>query len=286
MKNISIIIITYNSQNYIEKCLSSIKDNARKNLRFNLILIDNASSDNSAEFIYNFQWKNLTFIKNNKNIGFAKAVNQGINYALKNFKSDYFLLLNPDAFLEKDCVEKLVSKAVENKYNGLISPLIITPKTRQIWFSGAKIDWLRMRTKHLPHSTAQGLKKNAYLSGCCLLISKILIEKNNLFDERFFLYYEDVDYSLRAQKVGFNLILVEKAICYHNESQSSTSKIKNYHLVKSGLLFFEKHYPGPALIFFWLHFYLRFFYHFLFSDKKEVFQAMKDFLADRQRLKQ
>jgi len=286
MKNISIIIITYNSQGHIKKCLRSIKDNARKNLRFNLILIDNASSDNSAEFIHNFPWKNLTFIKNNKNIGFAKAVNQGINYALKNFESDYFLLLNPDAFLEKDCIEKLVNKAIENKYNGLISPLIIAPKTRQPWFSGAKIDWLKMRTEHLHCSITQGLKKNAYLSGCCLLISRSLVEKINLFDERFFLYYEDTDYSLRARNVGFNLILVKKAICYHNESQSSTSKIKNYHLVKSGLLFFEKHYPKIARIFFWLYFYLRFFYHFLFSNKKEVFRAMKDFLANHQRFKQ
>lgn len=280
MKELSVIVILYNSEKTINRCFESIKNSASENLRFNLIVIDNASVDigmqTAIAAVEKLKISNVKFIRNQQNIGFARAVNQGLKYSRQKFNSDYFLLLNPDAYLKKDCLEKLIKKIASEENIGLVAPSIVDPKINQPWFSGAEINWFLMKTTHLS-SGDYLLKTKSYLTGCCLLIKKSVIDKIRFFDESFFLYYEDVDFSLRAQKAGFKIALEEKAICYHQESQSSDSEIKNYHLVKSGLLFFHKYYPFWALPYFWLIFFLRFIYHRFFSGKKEVFRAMKDF---------
>lgn len=271
------IIVTYNNEKQIRKCLESVFLNA-KNRSLEIIVIDNASTDDTPAVVNDINDNSkITFIQNRKNTGFATAVNQGLKYAMENFPgADCFFLLNPDAWLEKDCLEKLIARTRQNKKFGLFSPLIINPNTQKPWFSGAKISWPRLRSVH----TKYLILNTKYLSGCALLIKKEVIEKIGLFEDRFFLYYEDADFSLRARKAGFELKIVPGAICYHKESQSSNSKTKTYYLVKNGLLFFHKHYPKWALPWFWMVFWLRFFYHKYFSKKRVVTKAMKDFIKD------
>ncbi len=302
--SISFIVITYNNEKEIQKCLESIKN---QGINFNIIIVDNNSEDKTLSLIKKLSThtNNLSLynekelgkiakvhlIKNKKNLGFAQAVNQGINYAQKKFHPDFYFLINPDAYLEKNCLIRILKKIQESDSwrNVLVSPLIIDPRNNQPWFSGAKINWLKLKTNHIKLQTINYKLQTDYLTGCALLIPKKITRvlsssfknrrkgKIKIFDEIFFLYYEDVDFSLRAQKTGFKLKIIPQAICYHQESSSSDSKDKNYYLVKSGLIFFHKYYSKLLLPYFWLTFYLRFFYHKYISNKKEVFQAMKDF---------
>ena len=138
-----------------------------------------------------------------------------------------------------------------------------------------------MKTSHISLCENIFTKEVQYLSGCCLMMRKEVLEKNGFFDEKFFLYYEDADYSLRAKKNGFDLALAKNAICFHKESQSSNSKTKNHHLVKSGMIFFKKHYPKPLLPYFYLVLFLRIFYHRFFSRKKEVYLGLTEFFWKR-----
>jgi hypothetical protein len=272
---LAIIIITYNSENTIEKCLKSIQT---QNFPGKTIVIDNNSTDRT--------WKKLTRlnivkVKNSTNTGFAKSVNQGIKLAIKNFKPSHFFILNPDAYLDKNCLKKIFQTlptgrqvSQKNPEIGLITPKIKDAKTKKTIFTKGQINWLKMSTSH---SSAKNARED-YLTGCCLLIKKAVLDKIGGFDERFFLYYEDADFSLRAKKAGFKIETVDDAICYHNESSSSDSKTKTYYLVKSGLIFFHKHFPWPIRIpYFWPIFWLRFFYHTLISKKELVAKGMKDF---------
>lgn len=358
--SICFIVITYNNAETIKACIESIK-NQNCNQNCSLIVIDNNSEDKTLEAIKEYNkslfrkgehggfLKNssplykgelegvIKIIKNKKNLGFARAVNQGIAYAKKNLNPDFYFLLNPDAYLEKNCLSNLEL----NSEKVIKSPIIVNPENNQPWFSGAKINWLKFKTKHhispsyykrglggvinlpttsyKPRSSAKSRwyrdkpQATSYLTGCALSIPKEVIRKLSscdkvrnrgvvdsppcgkeelacppklqrrregvikIFDEKFFLYYEDADFSLRAKKAGFKLKIIPKVICYHKESASSSSEIKNYHLVKSGLVFFHKHYPKILLPYFWLVFYLRFFYHKYISKKETVLQAMLDF---------
>ncbi len=274
MKTVAIIIVTYNNEKTISDCLNSLPK-SNKFLKIKTFVLDNASKDKTWKILQDHESESFFISKSKKNIGFARGVNKGIRFAQKHFESDYFFLLNPDAKLEENCLRRLVNVAKKNKNVGLLSPIIIDPKTKLPWFSGAKINWWRMRTEHNSRKF-----KTDYLSGCALLIKKKVIEKIGFFDKQFFLYYEDADFSLRAKRAGFGLKIVSNAICNHTESASSDSETKTYHLVKSGLIFFHKHYPLWALPYFWIVFGLRLFFHKFFTKKEPVIGAMEDFLRE------
>lgn len=269
--SVCIVMVLYNNRSDLSECLESIfKDPAGQNATW--VFIDNASTDNSIEKIYAcpfFTEKNSRIIRNKKNLGFAGAVNQGLEIGQKNFSSDYLFILNPDTILKKNSLLNLLMGA-EEKGLALASPLI-KDFCEKVWFEGGKISWWRMKTLH---------KKNRldYLTGCALLVRNEVIPTIGRFDERFFLYHEDADFSLRAKKAGFKIGLVKNSQVWHKESSSSNSRQKNYFLVLSGLLFFEKH-SGllRKYLWFWPIFWLRWFFHRFLSGKKEVFHALEDF---------
>lgn len=275
---LSIIIVTYNSHPLISACLDSLL-NQPADLKLKIIVVGNHSvdQDQTEKIIQQYQNDDIVFIKNAENVGFAKAVNQALNYAQKNFSSPYFLLLNPDAKLKDNCLKYLIAAAQSDSPIGLVSPKIINPANGAIWFSQAYINWFKFKTLHASQSFFFKKMFPAYLPGCCLLIKKEVIEKIGLLDENIFLYYEDADYCLRAQQAGFKIKCEPKAICYHQESQSSDNQTKNYHLVKSGLYFFHQHYPRLLLPYFWLAYYLRKYYHQYVSKKEKVAKALKEF---------
>ncbi len=273
--DLTIVIITHNSQNQIEGCLKSI---ANQNIPVNILIIDNCSTDKTWNKLQTLKKPNITLIKNKINSGFAKAVNQGVRFSNRNFKNSQLLLLNPDTELAEDCLKNLIQALKTDSKLGLCSPLIKNSQTKKTIFEKGQINWLRMNTTHnsVPKVSLD------YLTGCCLLIKKPVWDKLEGLDERFFLYYEDADLSLRAQKNGFKIKTVKSAICFHQESSSSDSDEKTYQLVKNGLIFFHKHFSLPIrFLYFCPIFWLRLLYHTLISHKKPVLRGMKDFYLNK-----
>jgi hypothetical protein len=115
-----------------------------------------------------------------------------------------------------------------------LSPVIYKGNSDIIWFSGGKINWFKMRAQH-----QDSIKQTQYITGCAMLIRKEIFKKIGLLDEKFFLYYEDVDFSFRARKNNFKLKIVPTAKVFHFE-KSSESLNKIYYLVVSGIRFFRK----------------------------------------------
>jgi len=230
MKNpkLFIIVLNYNGRDTLKKCLESIYLSDYENKE--VVVVDNASTDGSFdEMRQHFQ--KFNFIKNNQNIGFAAGNNVAIKWALEKM-ADYVLLLNNDAYLEKNTLGVLLQEVEKNKKPGISCPFIYNGYTKKLWFSGGKIDWLKMRAIHQSG-------KDDFISGCAMLIHKDVFKKIGLLDEKFFLYYEDVDFSFRAQKAGFDLRIIPEAKVYHYE-KSSENIGKIYYLVLSAIIFFRK----------------------------------------------
>src|SRR5690606_34731910 len=131
----------------------------------------------------------------------------------------------------------------KEEHIGILSPVIFSENKRDIWFSGGKVSWLKMRSKH-----EQGIKKKdvyetEYVTGCAMLIKARVFKEVGLFDEDFFLYWEDADFCLRAKKEHFKNTVVSAGWVYHAEKSEKKNKNKIYWLVLSGLIFFRKNTP-------------------------------------------
>lgn len=234
-----VIILNYNGNRSIVRCLSSVYRSSYKN--FEVVVVDNASTDGSLEMV-RAKFSRAHVIMNGFNVGFATGNNVGIRFALEKF-ADYVFILNNDAYLEHDSLEKMVSYMQNKKNVGIVSPTIFSGNDRHIWFVGGIIDWLRMKSAHLTVVDSKNPHEIEYACGCAMLVSNAVFKEIGLFDERFFLYYEDTDFCIRARKKGFKIMLVPTAEVFHDEQSETEKPHKIYWLVLSGIFFFKKHTP-------------------------------------------
>ncbi|MEI7890516.1 MAG: glycosyltransferase family 2 protein [bacterium] len=244
-----IIVLNFNGSSVLSNCLKSIMQSDYPN--FEVVLVDNNSTDSSFEQAKN-DFSRFHFIKNSENIGFSRGNNIGIRFALEKF-ADLVFILNNDTIIDKNTISTLAKTSKQYKKSGIITPLILEGDNKKVWFAGGKINWCTMKTSHVTKVSSKKPYKSEYLSGCAMLIKKDVFKKIGLFDERFFLYYEDTDFSMRAKKAGFDLLIDPSATIQHLE-QSELNAEKIYYLVISGLLFFKTHASFLQKI--WLYFYI------------------------------
>lgn len=250
LPSVFVVILNYNGKETLPGCLSSVFHSDYPNM--NVVVVDNASSDGSFEYARkNFSTANL--IKNSANTGFARGSNVGIRLALEKF-ADYVFLLNNDAEIFPDTISHLVSAAEKSPRCGIISPLILGPQKNSIWFAGGKINWLKMNCSHILSVQSENTYATQYASGCAMLIKKEVFKKIGLFDEKFFLYYEDADLSIRASRSGFGIMVLPTAKALHYESSNKQNERKVYWLVLSALLFFKSDAPFLSQI--WYLFFI------------------------------
>ncbi len=220
----------------LKGCLSSLFCVDYPNLE--VVVVDNNSQDGSLEMA-KLNFPKATFIKNDQNLGFSAGNNVGIKYSLERM-ADFVLLLNNDTEVKKDFLRQLIVSALENKEAGLLSPQVFSGNNEEIWFSSGKIDWLRMKALNGRELIRGNYSGSDFVSGCAMLIRADVFAKIGLLDEDFFLYWEDVDFSVRAKRAGFSLIVVATSHIYHLEKSEENRSKKTYWLVLSGLLFFRK----------------------------------------------
>ena len=230
MANLSVIIVSYNTRQLLKECLESILHGLFPNVQIEVIVIDNGSADGSMKFIENFKFKianlHLKFkiVLNKDNLGFAKAVNQGIKQA----KGETIFLLNPDTVVKPETLknllefEKKVGPAIigarmlnpDGTIQGSVFNLPTAGRAIQEYWFGKKGAF----SKYAP-SGSEAVEVEA-VSGGAMLISKEVIEKIGLFDERYFMYFEDLDYCRRARKAGFKIWYLPTAEIIHEHGAS------------------------------------------------------------------
>lgn len=240
---VGIIVLNYNGEDCLLRCLESLQKLTYTNKT--IIIVDNHSTDDSFQEAKKM-FSDFGYIENPENYGFARGMNQGIKMALKE-GAEAVWLFNNDALAEPESLRLLVAEASHFSLGtgALLSPLILESQTKRIWFGKGRVNFFRMRAEHMEPS-ARELALNSYssdfLTGCALFITRSVIEKIGLLDERFFLYYEDADYSFRARKAGHACRVVPNARVWHRE-KSRFNPEKLFHLVYSGLIFFQKNTP-------------------------------------------
>lgn len=235
---VGIIVLNYNGMGCLSACLRSL-DRLEYPAK-DIIIVDNASADGSLAMAEK-EFPHLTFVQNEENEGFAKGMNIGMRLAFSR-KAEWVWLFNYDAAADRSALTALILAARANPQAGLLSPVISETGSGALWFAKGKIAYARMRTCHIPPAEKELASKaypSEFLTGCALLIKKELVDAIGFLDERFFLYYEDADYSVRATRAGFACLVVPQAKVTHSEASSARPE-KTYFLVYSGLLFFEK----------------------------------------------
>jgi len=254
--NVCIIILNWNGLKNTKICLDSV---LRINFdSYKIILVDNGSRGNDYEVFKKSYGEKIDIYRLNKNLGFTGGVNFGLKIAQKKYHPDYYLLLNNDTTVDKNFLHALIQTAYTDKNIGIISPIIYSQlEKNKILYSGGKIMWPFARPIHKKEKIIQ-TKIATFVTGCCFLISKELLEKNGLFDERFFAYFEDTAYCLLTTKAGYKCVVEPKAIVYHQESSSLGKKSKTYTYLfsRNRILFINNYTPRFYRIYF-------FFFNFL-----------------------
>lgn len=239
---VGIIVLNFNGRDCLLDCLWSL-DSLTYQEKF-VVVVDNGSEDGSMAMAQ-AQFPEHTYIFNAENKGFASGMNVGL-VAARTREAEWFWVFNNDAVAKSDALTVLMGEAVQHEDAGLLSPAIVDAVTGKLWFGKGRIDSLRMRVTHETPSQRewqQNSYQSEFLTGCALLIRGDILSRVGFFDERFFLYYEDADLSVRARTVGFQCLVVPRSVVQHAE-QSRENPSKLYFLVLSGLLFFAKHGNG------------------------------------------
>lgn len=247
-EKVAVILVNYESGDELTLALYSLKHADRPPDIF--VVVDNASQDGSLEKASLMH--EMHVIRNHINVGFAAAVNQGLILA-QSTGATHVWLLNPDARVRSGTLRFLV-EASRRFPRALLSPAIFDQQGRP-WFTGGIIRWWRMHAVHKTEIT-QGVVSEEFLTGCALFMPIAAFKRVGFFDERFFLYYEDADYSVRARRAGFTLHVVPEALVDHREG-SRFHPQKVYFLVVSGLLFFDKYAGGWSKIYFQIYVTIR-----------------------------
>lgn len=247
LKKIYTIIVNHNEKRLLKDCLKSLQKVKLEGFVNQIILIDNASWDGSVRYVKK-RFPDIKIKIKHQNLGFSGGVNLGLLTALKN-KAKYVLLLNNDTIVTPNFLQKMVDYAEKKEKVGIFSPLILLPgRQKRIWFAGGTVDHIKFSSNHVSFGEKINRRlKNPYetefVPGCAMLIKRKVIEKVGFFDERFFLYYEDVDYCLRAKKEGFKCKVVPEARITHRQAKSEIGDQREYYLARNHLLFLEKHAP-------------------------------------------
>jgi len=258
--DLSIIIISYNTEKITIDCLKSIIESLKNSsLKYEIIVVDNASKDNSVSSVKKLksEIKNrnlkINLIENKKNIGFGPANNQAVKLA----KSDYLLLLNSDISVLNAAIEKLYNfyKQNEKLFNFLGGKLLNKNGTSQS--SCGPMYTLPMIFAHLflrgdywglTRYSPNKIKEVDWISGACILTKKEYFEKLGGFDEKIFMYMEEIDLFYRAKKQGFKVFFYPEAQFIHLGSRSSGGRTYPIIQVYRGLIYFyKKHYPRLSI---------------------------------------
>jgi GT2 family glycosyltransferase len=273
-----IILLNWNGLEDTKECIFSLRSMAEPTVSYQIVVVDNASSNNEGQVLKDY-FPDIVLIQNERNEGFAGGNNIGIRYALDREDCISILILNNDTTVTENCLSLLQSYLTRNP-KSIVGPKILRFDRRDaIQTLGGKIFWGGTANVGKNKKSSQYTKNinPDCISGACFLASKDAFEEIGLFDEDFFAYGEDVDWSIRARQKGYEIITLMDSVIYHKHSQSTKgSPIKAYFITRNNIYFAKKHYRGlPRLIFIINSIALGFFIH---AINFRSFFFVKDYL--------
>lgn len=256
MVKLSVIIVNYNVQHFLEQCLYSVRK-ASKNITVEVWVVDNNSVDGSIEMLRE-KFPGVKRIENKKNVGFSAANNQ----AIRQSTGEYVLLLNPDTVVEEETFTKVISfmdshpdagalgvKMIDGKGHFLAESKRALPTPEVAFYKVFGLSAIFPKSKrfgkyHLTYLPIDQVNEVDVLSGAFMLIRKAALDKAGLLDEAFFMYGEDIDISYRITKAGYKNYYYPETRIIHYKGESTKKSSVNYVIIfyNAMSIFAQKHF--------------------------------------------
>lgn len=292
--HISIIIVNYKVKEYIANLLNSLKK-AKHNFELEIFVVDNASGDDSIAYLKE-RYPQVKYIANEENVGFGRANNQ----ALEQARGEYTLIINPDTLVSEDTLDVLVEHMDLNPKCGAAGCKILNPdgtfapESRRsvptIWSASSKVFGLNalfpksrlFSQYYLSWMHEDEPSQIPVLSGSFMFWRTDLLKKLGGFDERFFMYGEDIDLCYRVQNTDYHIDYVPETSIIHYKGESTKKGDLRYIRIFNQALyqFFDKHYSARYSLFFRSFIYLVIWLRTVLSFLTSGFKKVKPILAD------
>lgn len=219
------IVITYNGEKWIEKCLDSLTNSS---IISKVLVVDNNSTDKTKDII-KAKFPQVQLIESDRNLGFGRANNIGLKVALENH-SDFVFLLNQDAWLETETLENLVNISKQNPEYGIISPVALNGAGNKLDFGFERYikdfqDTLLLSDLFL--SKTKAIYKISFVNASGWLITRNCLQKVGGFDNLFNHYGEDVDYCQRVYHKGFHVGITPRSFYFHDRTEKDSVIYEN-----------------------------------------------------------
>jgi GT2 family glycosyltransferase len=225
---VSIILVNFNSGNHLPECFTSLKN--LEYLDFEIILVDNGSTDGSVEEVLN-NFSDIKILCSEENLGFSSASNIGAQYA----SGEILAFLNPDTVVSPGWLNELLL-ALNDPFCGLVTPqILLLANPGRINTCGNLVHFTGMPSCNgfmKKKGEMEKIELVSSVSGAAFIIKKEVFEKIGGFDDSFFLYAEDTDLSWRAKLAGYKSVYMPKSIIYHHYNQHF-NPAKYYHLERN-----------------------------------------------------
>lgn len=244
-----LIILNWNNSADTIDCIESVSRIAYSNYR--IVVVDNASEDDSIEQI-RAAHPSVDLLELQKNWGYAEGNNIGTKYALE-LGAEYVFVLNNDTLLAPDMLSELIRVAESRPEIGMVGPKMYSIDPPDTLFSlGSFILWEKGDLLHRGLFEPAGKYQDIvdpepvdFIVGCGVLVKRSLIEKVGGFNPDYYLNYEDVEWGLRAKRMGFEVWVVPKAVMWHKVSASLglASPANTYYMTRNALIFFWRNAP-------------------------------------------
>lgn len=246
---LSVIIPNWNGKEFLTECIDSLKGQTFH--EFETILVDNGSTDGSAEFAEKRYGDFIRIVRNRENLGFTGGNNVGIQTA----RGKYIVLLNNDTWTTPTWLEELVKATSVGPRVGMWASKVYSFYRRnEIEAVGELIYWDGLCRSQGQYEREQGqydeMKEIFFPPGCGGMYRKLVFEEIGLFDEDFFAYGDDAEIGIRARMAGWRCVYVPKAVLYHKDSGSTghLSSFKAFYVERNRFWITIKYFPWPLLV--------------------------------------
>ncbi|SDF71817.1 glycosyltransferase family 2 protein [Sporolituus thermophilus] len=277
---VGIVTVTYNSELVIEGFMNSLLAQTHKN--FVLYVIDNQSQDNTLNKLTQYSnLLNMVVFNNSKNVGVATGNNQGIKRALADGCS-HVLLVNNDTEFNDNLIEVLLDYMSDNKCDITVPKMMYHDNPSLLWFAGGHLSAVRAYSSvhegcdHIDQGQFDTPRRITYAPTCCMLIKADVFSVIGLMDEKYFIYYDDTDFCLRALRKNIQMHYVPTAVLTHKVSSLTGGKHSKFalrYLTRNKVYYIRKNIAFPMSYIFLILFLFKIFFDYLYErDDREIFE--------------
>lgn len=263
-----LIIVNYRNPEKTIRCLESVRACTIADALVPIIVDSGSDTSWSGKLEQKFgDW--VVYLPQTENLGFSGANNVGIEHAVEKFSPEFVILLNDDTTVKKDAFEKMLDTLKKNTQAAAVTPKIYFSAGQEFhsgyekeergkifWYGGGVIDWKEVVAFHrgvdeVDRGQYEALDQTEFATGCCVALRTQALQEVGKFDDRYFLYLEDLDLSLRFLEKGWELLYNPEAIIWHDNagSSGSGSRLHEYYFARNKFLFGFRYAPLRTKLF-------------------------------------